>query len=196
MPAIENPAALEVGELTLADIPRKRWTREEAHALVDQGFQNAEKWELIEGELIDKIGKKRPHIIWQSKVRHWLEEAFCWQRVESESPNNVAPNDNVRNEPEPDLKVLRNTAQTFTDNPLPEDILLMVEISDSTVRFDLKVKAPLYARAAISEYWVVDIPGNRLVVHRQPEGGQYKALFLTRQAKKLLLWLHPKPRSV
>ena len=161
---------------TLADVPRKIWTREEAHALVDLGFPNAEKWELIEGELIDKMGKKRPHVIWQGIVYEWLLSVFGSGRVESEAPSDVATEDNRHSEPEADLKVLRRPSQEYASNPQPEDILLLVEISDSTVRFDLSKKAKLYARAVIMEYWVLDIPGRRLIVHREPKEGRYRSV--------------------
>ncbi|MDH8447747.1 Uma2 family endonuclease, partial [Klebsiella pneumoniae] len=72
--------------------------------------------------------------------------------VEFEAPSDVATEDNPYNEPEADLKVLRRPSQEYASNPQPEDILLLVEISDSTVRFDLGPKAKLYARAAIREY--------------------------------------------
>ena len=167
-------AGVGIDPLALADVPRKVWTREEAHALVDLGFPNAEKWELIEGELIDRMGKKRPHVIWQGKLHAWLRAVFGDDRVESEAPSDVATEDNRHSEPEADLKVLRRPSTEYASNPQPEDILLLVEISDSTVRFDLSKKAKLYARAAIMEYWVLDIPGRRLVVHREPEEGRYR----------------------
>lgn len=52
----------------------------------------------------------------------------------------------------------------------------MVEISDSTPALDLKTKASLYARAAIVEYWVVDVEGRRVIVHRSPTGGKYTSV--------------------
>ena len=166
----------ETGDPALADVPRKVWTREEAHALVESGFPHAEQWELIEGELIDKMGKKRPHVIWQGIMYEWLLSVFGGGRVESEAPSDVAAEDNRTSEPEADLKVLRRSSREYTSNPQPEDILLVVEISDSTVRFDLSVKAKLYARAAIQEYWVLDIPGQQLVVHREPKEGRYRSV--------------------
>jgi Uma2 family endonuclease len=84
--------------------------------------------------------------------------------------------DNAHSEPEADLKVLRRPSKEYTSNPQPEDILLLVEISDSTVRFDLGRKAKLYARAMIQEYWVLDIPGKQLIVHREPEEGRYRSI--------------------
>lgn len=175
MQAVTN-AGIEIDAFPLADIPRKVWTREEAHALVDLGFPNADKWELIGGELIDKMGKNRPHVIWQGRIHTWLQVVFGNDRVEFESPSDVAAEDNTHNEPEADLKVLKRPSQDYASNPQPEDILLLIEISDSTVRFDLGPKAKLYARAGIAEYWVLDIPGRRLVVHREPEGGRYRSV--------------------
>ena len=169
-------AGVGIDSFTLADVPRKIWTREEAHALVELGFPNAERWELIDGELIDKMGKNRPHVIWQKKMHAWLREVFGDDRVESEAPSDVATEDNAHNEPEADLKVLKRPSQEYASNPQPEDILLVVEISDTTVRFDLSKKAKLYARAEIMEYWVLDIPGKRVVVHREPKEGRYRGI--------------------
>ena len=167
--AVETPNATN-------EVPRKIWTREEAHALVDMGFPNAEHLELIDGELIDKMGKKRPHVLWQSRFHEWLFSIFGPGRVESEAPSDVAGEDNRINEPEADLKVLRQRSSQYSSNPKPEDILLVIEISDSTVRFDLDQKARLYARAAYQEYWVVDIPDERLIVHRDPQNGAYQSV--------------------
>ncbi len=163
---------------TEVEIPRKVWTREEAHALVDAGIPNAEKLELVNGELINRMGKKRPHVVWQNQVHQWLSNAFGAARVESESPTDVAKEDNTLSEPEPDLKVLRKASKAYSSNPQPEDILLVAEISDSNVRFDLKIKAKLYARAGILEYWVIN-------VHREPKAGMYASVITYRSNEEV-----------
>ena len=61
-------------------------------------------------------------------------------------------------------------------NPQPDDLRLVVEISDTTLGFDLKTKADLYARAGIVEYWVFDVSGRRLIVHRDPQAGRYRSV--------------------
>jgi hypothetical protein len=66
-------------------------------------------------------------------------------------------------------------------NPQPSDIRLLVEISDSTLNFDLSVKAALYARASIVEHWVVDVSGRRLFCHRDPIGGKYSSVVIYHQ---------------
>ena len=63
-----------------------------------------------------------------------------------------------------------------SQRPQAEDLALIVEVSDTTLRFDLTVKAKLYARASIQEYWTVDINGRRLIVHREPRGGTYQSV--------------------
>jgi Uma2 family endonuclease len=75
------------------------------------------------------------------------------------------------------LSVLKHDITHFrTGNPRPEDLDLVVEIADSTLSFDLKTKADLYARAGIIEYWVLDIPNRRMIVHRDPKDGHYASI--------------------
>ncbi len=94
-----------------------------------------------------------------------------------EAPIDVAPEDNPTNEPEPDPVVLAKPSREFEDaNPRPGDLRLVVEISDSTVGFDLTTKAELYARAGIVEYWVVDIQVKCIIVHRDPREGLYRSV--------------------
>ncbi len=133
--------------------------------------------ELIEGELIDKRGKKPPHYISVSLLFEWLFGVFGARFVQQGSPIDVAPEDNPTNEPEPDLIVLnRDLTQFLSGNPLPADLHLVVEVADSTLGFDLNTKAALYSRAGIVEYWVLSIPGRRLFVHRDPQAGRYASV--------------------
>jgi Uma2 family endonuclease len=159
-----------------AEPPRKRWTRQECVALEASGIWEQQHLELIEGELISKMGKKRPHANAIAVVHAWLLRVFGEMYVNQEAPIDVAPEDNPTNEPEPDLIVFSKPYREFTANPQPSDLRLIVEISDSTISFDLVTKARLYARAGVAEYWVVDIPARRIVVHRNPQDGQYRSV--------------------
>jgi Putative restriction endonuclease len=126
---------------TALEIPRKVWTRADAHTLADSGlFPNASKLELINGDLIDHTGKKRPHAIWQKLILVWLQATFGTEYVEMENPIDVAAADNLLNEPEPDLMVTVKNSREYATNPTPEELRLVIEVSDSTVNFDLKVK--------------------------------------------------------
>jgi hypothetical protein len=90
------------------------------------------------------------------------ERRFRRTPGESGSPQDVSPDDNPTNEPEPDIIVLKADSSRFTQNPRPEDLHLVVEIADSTLSFDLNTNARLYARASIVAYWVLDISGRRM----------------------------------
>jgi Uma2 family endonuclease len=155
------------------DPPRKRWTRAECATLEASGLLDQESLELVEGELISKMGKKRPHVSSFKRLHEWLVHVFGWRFVDAEAPIDVAPEDNPTSEPEPDLIVLRQDDSHFTSNPQPQDLRLVVEIAHTSLSFDLKVKAALYARAGVPEYWVLDVAGRRLLVHRNPQSGTY-----------------------
>jgi Uma2 family endonuclease len=166
------------------DPPCKRWTRSECVTLEQSGLLDQQHVELIEGELISKIGKKRPHVNALTLMHAGLTQVFGARFVNSEAPIDVAPEDNPTNEPEPDLIVLKDDSSRFTSNPRAEDLRLLVEIADSSLNFDLTVKAGLYARAGVSEYWVLDVAGRRLAVHRNPQSGAYRniAVYAEREA--------------
>src|SRR5580658_7671410 len=164
------------------DPPRKRWTRVECAALEASGMWEQQRLELVGGELISKMGKKRAHVNALVAVQAWLVRTFGEQFVNPEAPIDVAPEDNPTNEPEPDLVVLGKPSREFRDsNPRPGDPRLVVEISDSTLGFDLTTKAELYARAGIVEYWVIDVAARRLVVHRDPREGLYRSVTAYRE---------------
>jgi len=156
--------------------PRKRWTREQCAPLEASGLFEIEKLELVDGELISKMGKNLPHSKASPSFQRWLVRTFGWIRVNVEMAIDVSPADNPTNEPQPDLIVLKRDLSTFDSNPRPEDLALIIEIADSSLRFDLTVKAALYARAGISDYWVFDISDKRLFVHRDPVSGRYSSV--------------------
>ena len=157
--------------------PRKRWTREECKFLDSLGFWENKRLELIEGELIEHMGKNRPHSRIAKRIFVWLEAVFGAWRVDKEEPIDVAPEDNPTSEPVPDIVVLRESSDQYKiNNPHARDVLLVLEVADSTLSFDLATKAHLYARAGIPDYWVVDIANRRFIVHREPAEGRYASI--------------------
>ena len=156
------------------DPPRKHWTRLECEALAASGLLDQQRLELIEGQLISKMGKKRPHVNALTLMHAWLLEVFGPRFVNPGAPIDVSPQDNPTSEPEPGIIVLNRDIRHVTSaNPRPEDLHLVVEVADTTLAFDLTTKAALYARAGIVEYWVLDVIGRRMVVHRNPQFGKY-----------------------
>jgi Uma2 family endonuclease len=75
--------------------------------------------------------------------------------------------------PQPDLALLEPRADAYPKHPRADDILLMIEVADTTVAYDRDIKMPLYARAGIPEAWLVDLSADRIDVHRDPVGGEY-----------------------
>jgi Uma2 family endonuclease len=128
-----------------------------------------QRLESIEGDLIVKARKTRRQVHAHTRLVQWLLRTAGRDFVNFGCPIDVAPRDNPTSEPEPDLIVLRRPFDDFDDaNPSPADLQLVVEVSDSTLAFDLTRKSALYARAGIQEYWVVDLVNARLIVHREP----------------------------
>jgi Uma2 family endonuclease len=158
------------------DPPKKRWTRTECEALSSSGLLKDQKFELVEGELISTMGKNRPHTNSLILLRFWLDDVFGRLRVNHETSIDVAALDNPINEPEPDLIVLKRDSTEYQRNPTPADIVLLVEVSDTAFYFDRSIKADLYARAGIGDYWVLDINGRRMIVHREPREGHYTSI--------------------
>jgi Uma2 family endonuclease len=157
--------------------PRKRWTRAECERLEALGIFDQQRVELIEGELIDKMGKNRPHVDAATMFFGWLIQIFGTRQVNAEAPIDVAPEDNPTNQPVPDLIVLKPEYKGFRSaTPQPRDLALVVEVADTTLAFDFTTKAALYARAGIVEYWVLDVSGRRLIVHRDPRDGRYASV--------------------
>jgi Uma2 family endonuclease len=79
--------------------------------------------------------------------------------------------------PQPDVIVAPNDPARYrSDGIQPGDVLLIIEVSDMTLRYDRTVKVPLYARAGIAESWVVDVKRERVFVYREPHDGSYRTL--------------------
>ena len=90
-------------------------------------------------------------------------------------PIEAAGADRERSLPEPDVAVLTERKSEYQKrHPRGDELVLVVEVSDTTAAFDLSRKAVIYANARVPEYWVLDIPRRQLVVHRQPEGPTYR----------------------
>lgn len=98
---------------------RKKWTRAECEFLGTVGFWENTHFELIDGELIDKMPKKRPHVLIVLRIHVWLTYVFNMWRVQKEDPIDVAPEDNPASEPEPDLVVLCESSEHYKANPTP-----------------------------------------------------------------------------
>jgi Uma2 family endonuclease len=88
-------------------------------------------------------------------------------------------------EPQPDLMVVR--ARDYRDSlPGPEDVLLLIEVSDTTLAYDRNIKLPLYARFGIKEVWILDLPGEAVERHTQPSEEGYRRMERARRGQALI----------
>jgi Uma2 family endonuclease len=106
-----------------------------------------------------------------------MERVFGAEFVACEAPIEVDPGDRTLSEPELDLIALKRSSDPFRlTTPPSSELALVVEVSDSSLTLDLTIKAQLYARAGVSDYWVLDVDARRLIVHRQPQAGRYDSV--------------------
>ncbi len=168
--------------LAVEALPHKTWTRDELALVEATGVFEGTHFELIEGELIDKMGKKFPHVAGTRELALALSALFAPDHVLQEPSIDISDADNPKNEPEPDVVVLNRTFRGLGNNAKPKDIVLVAEVADTTLHQDLTTKARLYARAAIAEYWVLDLPKHRIHVYRDPSGDAYQTRFIVDEA--------------
>ena len=153
------------------------YTREEVNRLTrrneDTGVLTG-RYELLEGHLINKVGQDPPHAWSLGRVFELLIRVFGVLRVRNQAPIEVAAVDQRRNEPQPDLAVVLDDKREYAErHPRGDELILIVEVADSSSRFDLSVETALYARAGVPEYWVLDVSRRKLVVHAALEQGTY-----------------------
>ncbi len=164
----------------LAETPPSRprpLTRDDCKALEVAGLLEWDRFELIDGGLIPKVPKSRLHSNVLRRLCERLRLVFGVEQVDQEVPIDLSQRLNATNQPEPDVIVLRRPAEELgAANPAPPDLLLVAEISVTTLDYDLGAKAALYASVGIPEYWVLDLAANRIVVHRNPSGERYRSI--------------------
>jgi Uma2 family endonuclease len=169
--AEEQPMSAVVNESIWAQWPRRKLTVEDYHHMAEAGiFGPEERVELVEGELLQMSPIGYAHANTLSRLNLTFtpklgDRAIAWVQ----NPIRLAK----RSEPQPDFALLRYRPKGY-DRGLPaaNDILLLVEIADKSLRYERSVKAPLYARHAIPEYWIVNLTGRVVEVHRDPDPAQ------------------------
>ena len=165
---LEAPAAVP-GEVYID--PRRLWTRKEYRKLIDDGYLEDGKVELVNGEIWRKMGQGRNHTATVTWVYAALSKIFGLFRLQCQSSLAIGE----YGDPEPDVAVLaQNVAQYINEEELViNEMLLVAEVSNSTLRADLTDKVIQYGSAGIPEYWVVDIPNRLLHVFREPTADGY-----------------------
>jgi Uma2 family endonuclease len=177
-------------------LPRKRFTRSEVDQMLDTGIFAGQRFELIDGELIDKMGQKPPHTSAIQQCMTILLKVFRAELIRVQLPMEAGPADRERSVPEPDLAVLAEAKPDFSRrHPDGRELMLLIEVSDTTLRHDSTRKRDLYARAGVPEYWMLDLNG-RLTVHRRlnAETGKYSNIQSYQEDEAFPMDTHPGQR--
>jgi Uma2 family endonuclease len=152
-----------------------RLTVEQYYKMTEVGILGIEqRTELIEGEIIEMspIGAKHAGTI--NRLNRVLSPRISDQAIIS-IQNSIRLNDS--SEPQPDLAILHLRDDCYTESiPTPDDIFLLIEVSDSTLKYDREVKIPLYAKAGIPEVWIANIEEQVFEVYRSPSQDGYKQI--------------------
>jgi Uma2 family endonuclease len=147
-------------------------TVEDFRALADaEGWDEDTRVELLDGEVVWMKPINDPHAACVKRLNRLFSRRYAEQVLISvQDPIRIERYD----EPQPDVALLRPRPDFYASaTPTPADVLLLVEVADTTLRTDLGRKARIYASGRVNEYWVVDLNNRVLYVHRSPEGGNY-----------------------
>ncbi len=153
--------------------PRQlRFSVDEYYKMIELGIlKDCEKSEIIEGELIQKmpIGDRHAHIV-DNLTRFFIRNVSDEILVRVQNPLRISD----YTEPEPDFVLADLTKYDGTRHPRPAETLLVVEVSDTTLKYDRDTKLSLYAEAEIPEVWIVNLKNEIIEIHRQPSNGIYQ----------------------
>jgi Uma2 family endonuclease len=141
-----------------------RWNKDQYYRMAELGWFEGRRVELIEGEIIEMAAMKSPHAAIVTQARYGLERALgIGFIVRVQTPLDFGE----VSQPEPDLAVVAFNP-TFYYEAHPDTALLVVEVSDTTLAYDRSVKAALYAKKGIPDYWILNLGGRQLEILRQP----------------------------
>jgi Uma2 family endonuclease len=171
MSTVHAPQPRPKDKEIIGEILPFRWTRTSFHHAIEQGvFPEGARIELIFGNLYPQPPMNRPHAICVSKSEKALALAFgADYSIFSQLPIALSTD----GEPMPDIAVVLGKPDDYADHPTESDVLLLLEISDSTLAFDQGTKSELYAEAGITEYWILNVKERTLEVRRDPRGTRY-----------------------
>ncbi len=164
---------------------RRRFTVAEYYQMADARILTEDdRVELIKGEVIQMptIGVGHASIV--NRLTQLFVVTFGESAVVTvQNPLRVG----ARSEPVPDLLLLKPRSDFYRErHPMPEDVLLLVEVSDTTLRYDRDVKLPLYAQSGVPEVWIVDLNADVVHTHSRPGVSEYRDAQIKRRGERLV----------
>ena len=150
----------------MTSVKTKLFTIDEYHRLIDFGvFTETDRIELIKGQLVEMSPKGTAHSVSRSVLYRELSTLLDGvAALRCQDPISLSDS-----EPEPDIVIARGNETDYCNHhPYPADIILVIEVSNSTLVFDRTTKLSLYAEANISNYWIVNLVDRQLEYYSQP----------------------------
>jgi Uma2 family endonuclease len=137
-------------------------------------FAKDARLELIEGEIVEMSPIGSRHAACVKFLSRYLNRAIGDEAL-------VSTQDPIQlddySEPQPDVALLRLRDDFYRHaHPTPDDVLLIIEVADTTLDYDRLVKVPLYARAGIREVWIVNLPAEQIEIYAEPAGDAYQII--------------------
>jgi Uma2 family endonuclease len=165
-------------------IKKRLFTTEEYLRMAEAGILHEDdRVELIEGEVVEMAAMGSGHAACVRKLEALLHNlAGQTFLVSTQCPIQLGD----RTEPEPDLALLKPREDFYASkHPGPDDVLIAVEVSDTSLEYDRQVKLPLYARAGIPETWILDLTTNTIEAHSRPSNGEYRETLRARRGEEI-----------
>lgn len=162
----------------------------EYHRMADCGiFHPEERVELIDGEIIKMAAKNPAHSSVTNAIQSYLEPLFKnTALIRTQDPIQL----NDCSEPEPDIAVVRLDKRLYYDrHPTAADTYLIIEVADTSLKYDTTKKAAAYARSGIKDYWVVDAVERQIYFHAFPQDGEYSKVRIVTEPVVVGLELFP-----
>lgn len=156
------------------DAPARGLTRREYDVLVEEGLLEDQKVELLRGMIVEMSPTWRPHGLAVQWLNMWMAKRLP-DHLHVRVHSGWAATDD--SEPEPDLAIVpADWATRESEAQHPRLASLIIEVAESSLRRDLRVKAGIYAEAGLAEYWVFDVAAREVVVHTDPVDGAYRSI--------------------
>jgi len=159
-------------------VSRRLFRTKEFRDMIEAGvFQEDDRLELVDGEIVEMAPIGNRHATCVRKLIEIFQQVGNRALMDVQNPLGISEDDDFY----PDVVLLKPRADKYAGGiPGASDTLLVIEVADTTLRFDRSIKKPRYAAAGAAELWIVDLQGLRVWVHRKPLEGDYGEVFEAR----------------
>jgi Uma2 family endonuclease len=151
-----------------------KWTIDDYHQIIETGVLADRNVELLYGEIVEMPSEGVAHAHLNTRGRNTFQK-LLGDRAEIRDAKPITLPEQA-SEPAPDVAVVQLPGEIYaTHHPYPENIFLLVEYSYTSLAKDKELKRKLYAKAGILEYWIVNLKDRQVIVHRDPQDGDYRS---------------------